>query len=144
MPLFGTGIIMENPAAAPIPTAVAWGTTSLGLSSFAGTSPFYPQPPYGTAVDVPDCFFQIPNVQTIAAAGTYLIPPGIGYCVVPSTASTTFQFQLQVGTLATWVTLGPGTAATAAVYTYISDGTNVRINNAGAASGVVTFYPIRA
>jgi hypothetical protein len=144
MPLPGTGIILENPAAAPIPTAVAWSLTNNGLSSFAGTSPFYQQPPYGTAVDVPDCYFNIPNVQTIANGTSYVIPPGMGYVSVPNTASTTFQFQLQVGALATWVTMGPGTAATAATYFYISDGTNVRINNAGAAGGNVTFYPVRA
>ena len=34
-------------------------------------------------------------------------------------------------------------AATAIVYQYDSDGTNVRINNAGASPGNVTFYPVR-
>jgi len=145
MPLPGVGIILENPSASPIPTAVAWGLTNLGLSTFSGTSPFYQQPPYGTATDTPDCYFQIPNVQTIAATtGTYVIPPGIGYISVPNTASTTVALQLQVGTVGTWVTLGPGTAATAIVYFYVADGVNVRLANTGAASVSVTIYPIRA
>lgn len=135
---------LENPSASPIPTAVAWGTTNIGLSSFAGTSPFYPLPPYGTATDVPDCYFDIPNLQTIAATtGTYVIPPGEGYISVPNTASTTVALQLQVGTVGTWVALGPGTAATAIVYTYFSDGVNVRLANTGASSVSVTLYPVR-
>lgn len=137
-----TGVgTLEQPSAAPIPTAAAW-TTGGGLSSFAGTSAFYPMPP-STATDTPDCYFDIPNVQTIAAAGNYLIPPGHGYLSVPNTAGTTFALQLQVGTVGTWVTLGPATAATAAVYQYDSDGVNVRVNNAGASPGAVTFYPVR-
>jgi hypothetical protein len=137
MPLPGTGIILENPAAAPIPTAVAWGLTNLGLSTFSGVSPFYPQPPYGTAVDVPDCYFQIPNVQTLGVA-SYVIPPGIGYLFV--TAATGGTLQLQVGTLATWVTIYTLAATTG--YFYFSDGVNVRIN--ATTSATFTLYPIRA
>lgn len=134
---------LESPPAQPIPAAAAWALTNIGLSSFAGTSAFQPMPPYGTAPDTPDCYFDIPNVQSIAATSGYVIPAGAGYISVPNTASTTFQLQLQVGTLATWVTLGAPAAATAAVYTYWSDGANVRMYNAGAAAGNVTFYPIR-
>lgn len=139
MPLPGVGIILENPAAAPIPTAVAWTTTASnqGLSSFAGTSPFYAQPPYGTAVDVPDCFFQIPNVQTLGVA-SYVIPPGQGYLVC--TASTGGTLQLQVGAVATWVTILTLTSSTTTYY--VSDGTNVRIN--ATTSCTFTLYPIRA
>lgn len=145
MPTPGTALIYENPAASPIPTAVAWGTTNLGLSTFAGTSPFYQKPPYGTATDTVDCFFDIPNVQTVAATtGTYVIPPGMGYCSVPNTASTTVAFQLQVGSAGTWVTLGAAAAATAISYFYVSDGVNVRVANTGAAGVNVTFYPTRA
>lgn len=137
MPLPGTGIILENPAAAPIPTAVAWGKTNLGLSAFTGTSPFYDQPPYGTAVDVPDCYFQIPNVQTLGVAA-YLIPPGMGYLVC--TASTGGTLQLQVGTAATWVSILTLTSTTTTFY--VSDGVNVRIN--ATTSATFTLYPIRA
>lgn len=137
MPLPGTGIILENPAAAPIPTAVAWGNTNLGLSSFFGTSPFYDQPPYGTAVDVPDCYFQIPNVKTLGVA-SYVIPPGMGYLVC--TASSGGTLQLQVGTLATWVTILTLTSTTTTFY--VSDGANVRIN--ATTSATFTLYPIRA
>jgi hypothetical protein len=149
MPLPGTGIILENPSAAPIPTAVAWGTTNLGLSTFAGTSPFYQKPPYGTAVDVPDCYFDIPNAApAMAQNATYLVPPGIGYCAVTTAANNTFNIQLQVGTLATWVTIGSQAASLGPQYFfYVSDGVNVRISNTGSATtsaGWATFYPIRA
>jgi hypothetical protein len=143
VPLPGVGIILENPSAAPIPTAVAWGTTNLGLSTFAGTSPFYQKPPYGTAVDVPDCYFDIPNVQAFTAPQTYVIPPGIGYISTPTTASMVTALQLQVGSVGTWVTLMSSVAGTASVFFYVSDGVNVRVNVTGA-NGNVTFYPIRA
>ena len=137
MPQPGVGIILENPAAQPIPVAVAWGTTNIGLSGFAGTSPFYPQPPYGTAVDTPDCYFQIPNVQTLGVA-SYVIPPGQGYLLC--TASTGGTLQIQVGAINTWITL---VALTANLSTYfISDGANVRIN--ATTSCTFTLYPIRA
>ena len=137
MPLPGVGIILENPAAAPVPTAVAWGTANLGLSAFAGTSPFYAQPPYGTAVDVPDCYFQIPNVQTLGVA-SYIIPPGIGY--LACSASTGGTLQIQVGAVGTWVTLIALTAAS--LNFYVADGVNVRIN--ATTSCTFTLYPIRA
>ena len=138
----GTGTL-EQPAAQPIPAAAAWGTTNTGLSGFAGASAIGPLPPYGTAVDTPDCYFDIPNVQTVAAGANYVVPAGHGYLSVPNTAGTTFQLQLQVGAVGTWVTLGAGAAATAIVYEYDSDGANVRVNNAGASPGAVTFYPVR-
>lgn len=139
MPLPGTGIILENPAAAPIPVAVAWGKTNIGLSTFAGTSPFYDQPPYATAVDVPDCYFNIPNLQSIAATtGVYIIPPGMGY--ITSAGATLLQ--LQVGVLATWVTIRTMVANTSDFY--VSDGVNVRVANTTGGALVVTFYPIRA
>ena len=137
MPQPGTGIILENPAAVPIPTAVAWGKINLGLSPFFGTSPFYDQPPYGTAVDTPDCYFNIPNVQTLGVA-SYLIPPGQGYLIC--TASTGGTLQLQVGTAGTWITLL--TLAAAAATYYVSDGANVRVN--ATTSCTFTLYPIRA
>ena len=139
MPLPGVGIILENPAAAPIPTAVAWGATNIGLSTFAGTSPFYDQPPYGTAVDVPDCYFQIPNVRAAIGAAMYVIPPGMGYYVA-GTITGTCTLQLQVGALTTWVTVA--TLTTASSGFYVSDGINVRINSGTTCA--ITFYPIRA
>lgn len=139
MPLPGTGIILENPAAQPIPTAVAWTTTpsTQGMSSFVGTSPFYPQPPYGTAVDTPDCYFLIPNVQTLGVA-SYLIPPGQGY--LACSASTGGTLQAQVGALGTWVTLTA--LAAASCFYYVSDGVNVRVN--ATTSCTFTLYPVRA
>jgi len=133
---------LTYPAITPIPAAAAW-VAGAGMSAFAGTPSGPPAPP-ASATDVSGCAFDVPNTQTIAAGANYLVPPGMGYVSVPNTASTTFQFQVLTGAGAgSWVTLGPGTAATAAVYFYVSDGGNVRINNAGAAGGVVVFYPLR-
>ena len=133
---------LTYPAITPIPAAAAW-VAGAGMSSFAGTPSGPPVPP-ASAVDVTGCAFDVPNVQSIAAAGTYLIPPGEGYLSVPNTALTTFALQVLTGAGAgTWVTLGAPVAATAAVYTYLSDGGNVRVQNSGTAAGSVTFYPIR-
>lgn len=137
----GTGTL-EQPSAAPIPTAVAWSTTNVGLSGFAGTSAFYPSPPYGTATDTPDCYFDIPNAQAMTLGANYVIPPGMGYASFPTTASMVSALQLQVGTVGTWVTLQSTVAGTASCMFYISDGVNVRILNSGA-GGTVTFYPFR-
>jgi|SRR5215469_5132811 len=133
---------LTYPAITPVPAAAAW-VAGAGLSSFAGTPSGPPSPPT-SAVDVTGCAFDVPNVQSIAGGANYLIPPGEGYLSVPNTASTTFQLQILTGSGAgVWTTLGAPVAATAAVYTYLSDGGNVRVNNAGASAGSVTFYPLR-
>ena len=141
MPLFGTGIIMENPSASPIPFPVAWGTTNLGLSSFAGTSPFYAQPPYGTAVDVADCYFQIPNTQTLGVA-SYVIPPGLGYLACSASTGGTLQlfYAASSGAAGTWTTIL--TLAAGTMTMYISDGVNVRVNATTSCSFIL--FPIRA
>lgn len=149
MPLPGLGIIDQNPSAAPIPTAAAWGITNTGLSTWVGVLPFFAQPPYGTAVDIPDCYFNIPNPAPIMAQNaTLLVPPGIGYVAVTTAANNIFNLQLQVGALATWVTIYTQAASLGPIsYFFTADGANVRISNTGSAStaaGWATFYPIRA
>lgn len=137
MPLPGVGIILENPAAQPIPVGVAWGKTNLGLSAFSGSSPFQDQPPYGTAVDVPDSYWNIPNTQTLGVA-SYLIPSGMGWLIC--TASTGGTLQFQEDTLANWVSRVTLTATTCMIY--VSDGFNVRIN--ATTSCTFKLIPIRA
>lgn len=122
----------------PIPTAQTWvpgGGTGGWNSTFGGVSPFYDAPPARTTADTADCLFDIPNVQSIAASGAYVIPPGSGYVVLGATS----QLEAQVGTAGTWVAI----SAAAASQSYWADGVNIRVHNTGGAAASTTLYPIR-
>lgn len=139
------GKVLDIAGGAPIPTAQTWSATSDGLqSAFAGTYPFFPSPNYNSG-DVPDCYFDIPNVQTLAATtGVYVVPPGVGYFTVAAVASTAIVLQVQVGTLGTWVTIINLAAAGGGGF-FFSDGINVRFANTGTAAltNGLTLYPWR-
>jgi hypothetical protein len=132
--------ILENPSASPVATGGAWGTTNIGTSSFAGTSPFYPLPPYGTGTFINDCYIDYPNVQTVTTATPYVIPPGWGACLATTGTSGSVSYQVQQGTVGTWVTLFTfATSASNTYFFYMSDGVNFRIS-AGTASATITLF----
>jgi hypothetical protein len=128
------------PQPQPIPTPVAWGAPTT-QSQFSNLASYQPVAPYATAVDTPGCYWDIPNVVTLAANATYNIPYGTGYLVTGAVVNSAV-LQIQVGSLGNWVTLG-GLATNDFEY-YDSDFDNVRILNGGAGTTVITLYPKRS
>lgn len=97
-----------------------------------------------TFVDVNGCLLEVPNLQVIPAAGTYVIPPGEGLMLLASgTTAAQYQAFQGSGTVSpAWTTLVAGTASTTVLLPFMSDGANFRINSP-TTSTTVTFYQWR-
>ena len=110
-----------------------------GQSPFAYQAGLYPfQNPL--SVFVPGSAFLVPDVQILAAATTYLPAPGRGIVTIASGTTTAAGIQYNLNPTPTWTTIFTGTIS-ATVATYImTDGTNVRWNNASATASTFTFY----
>jgi len=122
--------------------ATAAGTVSLSFllwspfntGSFAGGFQGYSIP--NPVNDVPGCLFEIPNLQTMAAGSTYVLPPGSGFIVLTS-GTTAMQLQAFQGTSSPgWVTLGSGTASVTSLLPFISV-------NCPTTAGTLTVYQLR-
>jgi hypothetical protein len=108
-------------------------------SAFSGASAFFPQPPVGS--ETTDCIVETPNVQTIAAGASYVLPPFTGMVqVVTGGSGTIAQYQVQQGTAGTWVTLETtAPAQTILKGGLMGDGTNFRYASSGGVS-TITIY----
>jgi hypothetical protein len=95
--------------------------------------------------DVIGCLIEIPNLITLAAAATYILPPGEGQilCVAGTTTGPTYQV-FQGTSSPAWVTLFTFTAsATTLLQYFMSDGANFRVNNLAATASTFTIYQWR-
>lgn len=104
-------------------------------SPFSGASAFFPQPPAGS--QTVDCIVETPNVQAIGNGSSYVIPPFTGMVQIVTGSGTIAQYQVQQGTVGTWVTLETlGATLTVIKGGLMGDGTNFRYASSG---GVTTF-----
>jgi hypothetical protein len=110
-----------------------------GQSPFAYQAGLYPfRNPL--SVFVVGSAFDVPDVQILATATTYLPAPGRRIVTIASGTTTAAGIQYNLNPTPTWTTIFTGTIS-ATVSTYImTDGTNVRWNNASATSSTFTFY----
>ena len=140
--------ILEQPSAAPVAFPQTWAAPAGVQSSWSSVSNFYFNPNYAVGDSV-DSFIDIPDTQSVAASGTYIIPPGWGICSLTSGATTGASLQVQQasssGSTATgnWVPLATGTAGAAMGTFFMSDGVNFRINNPGTTAATAVFYRFR-
>ena len=158
-PLSGTGIVpgstitsIDSATQIHISlNATASGSPSLTFSlwdpsnsgAFAGAFGGFPLPP--VANDVIGCLVEIPNLITLAAAATYILPPGDGaiLCVAGTTTGPVYQV-FQGTTSPAWTTLFTFTAAaTTLLHYYMSDGANFRVNNLASTASTFTIYQWR-
>jgi hypothetical protein len=92
------------------------------------------------SIPVPGSMFDVPDVQILATATTYLPAPGRGIVTIASGTTTAAGIQYNINPTPTWTTIFTGTIS-ATVGTYIvCDGASVRWNNASATSSTFTFY----
>lgn len=96
--------------------------------------------PSPSATDILGCAYDIPEVQTINNAQTFIPAPGVGFFSLGQGTTTASALQAQTAA-GTWTTIFTG-LTTGASYspTYMVDGTNFRINIAGSAAATFTFY----
>jgi hypothetical protein len=131
--------------------ATAAGTVSLtfpiwdpwNTGAFAGGFGGYAIP--NPTADVAGCLIEVPNIQTLAANATYVLPPGEGHILGVLGATNTATYQVFQGTSApAWTTLftWPAAATTLLQY-FMSDGANMRINNGATANNTFTIYQWR-
>lgn len=117
------------------PPAAGWAiaTNPQPLQSAFTNGGFYPQPPAANP-PTPNCAFDTPDAQSVAAtSGVYIPAPGEGWV----TCSGVGFLQLNL-TGSAWTTIHTF-AATGAVYV-VADGTTVRFANTTGAAVTFTFY----
>jgi hypothetical protein len=93
-------------------------------------------------IDVNGCLLEVPNLVTLAAAATYVIPPGEGLLIMVSGGTQAPVYQVFQGTASpAWTALvtGSTTGATVTPTYYMSDGANFRVLNTSGAAGSATF-----
>ena len=134
-----TAIVLSLPATAsgsPSLTFSLWDPWNTGQFSggFGGYSMPMPPPVIGALVE-------IPNLVTMAATSTYVIPPGDGLCVGVLGATNPATYQVFQGTASpAWATIATFPAAATTTMYYMSDGANFRISNGATANNTFTFY----
>jgi hypothetical protein len=135
VPGFG---VLTNPGASPIPAAQTWAVGIPIQSTWAGSSPFFAEPPT-PASDVADLIPDIPDTQIVAATtGLYTVPPGV-VTFVCATAGLLIQLNIN----SVWTTIFT-TTTTATPITLFCDGANVRLSNTtGGAITCVMYRLIR-
>jgi hypothetical protein len=103
----------------------------------------FPAPP-GSAIatDTPDCPFNIPDAQVLAAGALYTPSPGRGVLVVAAGATTAPAVQYNIAGTWTSVLTFP-VSSTSSAY-IMADGVNVRYNNLASANSTFTFYRERS
>jgi hypothetical protein len=125
--------------------ALTFSTADLNQSIWSGPAyGGFPTPSFAAiSTDTPDCAWNIPDVQVLATASTYVPAPGRGLVTVLSTATAGAGIQYNIN--GSWVTVFTGTvSATSSVY-IMTDGTNVRFNSLTSATGATyTFYRERS
>jgi hypothetical protein len=133
----------SEPGVPVIPAAATWAAGNPNQSTWAGTFGGFPSPPAAAiATDTPDCPFNIPDSQTLAAAATYVPAPGRG--VFTMAAFTTTAGGLQYNVNGTWTTVIAGSTAAATWGYSMFDGVNVRFNNLGSANVTIVLYRERS
>lgn len=145
---------LEYPGAAPVSSGAAWVLYLPNQSTFAGgsgsTQNFYPVPPAyiqsgpGAVIGTPDCYTDIPNLQSIAGGSNYLIPPMSSLAWFTFGSGTIAQYQMQYGVTGNWQTLeniGAGLTNTNITRYIYSDGTNFRLVSSGGVTVVSLIVP---
>jgi hypothetical protein len=106
-----------------------------------GSTSLFPGPSFAAiSTDTPDCPFNIPDAQVLAAGATYVFAPGRGLLAL---ASGTTGMQLQYNINGSWVTIFTGTVSGTSVIYVMCDGVNVRVNSP-TTGGTATFYRERS
>lgn len=115
-------------------------------SNWAGVFSGFSGPPASAiATDTPDCPFNIPDTQPVAATSTFVPAPGRG--VVTMAAFTTTAGGVQYNINGTWTALPipyTGNTSAASAGYVMCDGVNVRWNNPGSAACTFVFYRERS
>ena len=90
------------------------------------------------SVPVVGGMFDVPDVQILAAASTYIPAPGVGVCVIAS-GTTAATIQYNINPTPTWTNIYVGTASTSVGFYVRTDGVSVRWNSP-TVSSTFTFY----
>jgi hypothetical protein len=112
-------------------------------SPWAGVFGGFPGPTASAiATDTPDCPFNIPDSQPIAATSTYVPAPGRGVVTIASGTTTAPAIQYNIN--GTWTSVWLGAVGSAVSAYIMADGVNVRFNNLGSAACTFVFYRERS
>jgi len=133
-----TAITLSLAATASGANALAFAAFLPNQSAFAGASTFFAQPPAGS--QTPDCVVETPNVQTIANGASYVLPPFTGMIQIVTGSGTIAQYQVQQGTVGTWVTLETlGANLSVVKGGLMGEGTNFRYASSGGVTTITVY-----
>jgi hypothetical protein len=112
-----------------------------GQSVFSGNAGFFP---FVNPLSVPvvGSAFNVPDVQILAAASTYVPAPGFGWVTIASGTTTAAGIQFNINPTPTWTTIFTGTVSATVGTWMMADGASVRWNNASATASTFTFYRV--
>ena len=139
----GTSIVINQAATATGSNTLTFYPYDANQSNWAGVFSGFSGPPAAAiATDTPDCPFNIPDTQPLAAAATYVPAPGRGVFTMPTFTTTAGALQYNVN--GTWTSVIIGSTAAVSWGYSMFDGVNVRFNNLGSASATFVLYRERS
>lgn len=141
-----TAITINTNATASGSPTITFYPFDANQSNWAGVFSGFAGPTAGAiATDTPDCPFNIPDTQPLAAGTTFVPAPGRGIVTMGAFATSAGGVQYNIN--GTWTPIPipyTGNTSAASAGYVMCDGVNVRWNNPGSASVTFVFYRERS